>query len=58
MFQVQNVLKIQNGDTYGEQHITLNTILLLEENTCFQFSRDEDPDLAWSKPVSSQGGLL
>jgi hypothetical protein len=26
MFQFQNVFKTQNGNTYGEQHITLNMI--------------------------------
>ena len=54
MFQVQNFFKRWNGKTYGEQHITLN----IKKKTCFQSSRDEDPNLAWSKLVSSKGGLL
>ena len=35
-----------------------NTISLLtpEEKICFQSSREEDPYLAWSKHVSSEGG--
>ena len=43
-----------NGITYEEHHLTLNT----KKKTIFQSSRKEDPYLAWSKHVSSEGGLL
>ena len=37
-----------------------NTISLSTpgEKTCFQFSREKDPYLPWSKHVSSERGLL
>ena len=44
----------QNGSPYEEHRLTLNT----KKNTSFQFSREEDPYLAWRKHVSSEGGLL
>ena len=44
----------QNGSTYEEHHLTLNT----EKKTNFQSSREEDPYLAWSKHVSSEEGSL
>ena len=53
-FKIRMFSKDKNGNTYGEQHIALNTKM----KTCFQSSKDEDLNLAWSKYVSSQGGLL
>ena len=46
--------QIQNGSTYEENHLALNT----KKNISFQSSREEDPYLAWRKHVSSEGGLL
>ena len=54
MFQVRHIFK-DKMETNLENNILL---LTPEEKTCFLSSRDEDPNLAWSKLVSSEGGLL
>jgi hypothetical protein len=54
MFQVQYIFKIQDGNSYGAQLITLNTKM----NTSFQSSREGKFWFSMDQPISSQGGLL
>ena len=55
-----DVFSIQHLSKVSMEAFMNNTISLLklEEKTCFQSSREEDPYLAWSKHVLSEGGLL